>query len=67
MHEITIGQPEEVFILLNGRNPVQGYKLNFSIEGIGNFSVELPKEGFSAEKGKEAIQLEAKKIIGLYD
>lgn len=64
-YEVKVLPPETTFAIKDGRVPIEVYRLHFEITDVGRYYVDVPKEGFTTEKGSEAIQAEARKIIDL--
>jgi len=46
---------------------VRVYKLYFTVRGKGNYSVMVPQEGYTPDKGVAAVMAEAKQIIDTLD
>ena len=59
---INIISISQTTILNENLIPIAAYKIFFSVDGQGSFSLDVPQAGYSPEAVKPLIEAEAKKI-----
>jgi len=62
MTTVTIGKPVEVTTITETGEFVKMLRIPYTIEGMGTYSLEVPKIGMTAKKIAESIKKEAQEI-----
>jgi len=62
MADVKITRIEQATRFDEEGNPVDVYVLKFMVDDSGPFSVECPVEGYTASKGRDAVNFKAQEI-----
>ena len=46
--------------------PIPIWRIHFSVNGTGNYYVDVPQEGYTAQKGQDAVLNLARQIAGTF-
>lgn len=65
--DIKVNSPIQTTLAGDGQRSYQVYRIFFSIRGEGNYSVDVPVNGFTPDMAQMAIEAKARTICDTLD
>lgn len=64
--DVKILPPLQPLMAQGEFGPMRVWRIYYSIRGEGNYFVEVPQEGYTAEKAQAAVLAQAREIAGTF-